>query len=175
VGGWLTLAGLGPERIGKDVVGFGGVVQGGKKPRVGAELAEAMAQLHQRRHASAGERPPPALPALDGVPVHPELLGERLLRQAGGLPDELEQEAGNEASRGRPSGLRPPPVRVASDANMSAEPGCALSAGICLFLTSLSGRPELVPPVSGTANLLILTCRYDGPNQPNRAAERRQV
>jgi hypothetical protein len=48
-----------------------------------------------------------------------------------------------------------------------------LSAAICLFLASLSGRPELVLPVSGTANLLILTSHYDGPNQPNRAEERR--
>src|SRR5215211_820126 len=69
--------------------------------------------------------------------------------------------------RGRPLGLKPPLVRVAFEAITSAESGCCLSAAICLFLASLSGRPELVLPVSGTANLLILTSHYDGPTQPN--------
>src|ERR1051326_1747769 len=69
--------------------------------------------------------------------------------------------------RGRPSDLNPPLVGLAPEAGTSAELGCCLSAAICLFLASLSGRPELVLPVSGTANLLILTSHYDGPTQPN--------
>src|SRR5678815_2606297 len=69
--------------------------------------------------------------------------------------------------RGRPSGRNPPLVRVAPEAIRNSELGCCLSAAICLFLASLSGRPELVLPVSGTANLLILTSHYDGPAQPN--------
>src|SRR5215218_10326640 len=77
-------------------------------------------------------------------------------------------------SHGRPVGRNPPLVRVAPEGAASEEAGSALSAAICLFLALLSGQPELVPPVSGTANLLILTSHYDGPTQPNRAVERRQ-
>src|SRR5512133_3949727 len=69
--------------------------------------------------------------------------------------------------RARPSDLNPPLVGLAPEAGTYAELGCCLSAAICLFLASLSGRPELVLPVSGTANLLILTSHYDGPTQPN--------
>src|SRR4029453_7470531 len=65
------------------------------------------------------------------------------------------------------SDLNPPLVGLALEAGTSAEFGCCLSAAICLFLASQSGRPELVLPVSGTANLLILTPHYDGPTQPN--------
>jgi hypothetical protein len=39
----------------------------------------------------------------------------------------------------------------------------------------LSIRPKPVLPVSGTANLLILTCHYDGSNQSNRAEEEANV
>jgi IclR family pca regulon transcriptional regulator len=40
--GRVLLAGLGPERVREHIVGFGGVVHGREKLRVGAELAEAM-------------------------------------------------------------------------------------------------------------------------------------
>jgi hypothetical protein len=126
-----------------------------------------MSQLHQGRHARSRQRPPPALPPLDGVRIHSELLRQRLLSEAGGLADELEQKTGDEALAWSSVRLNPPLVRVAFEAITSAEPGCALSAAICLFLLLLSGRPELVLPVSGTANLLILTSHYDGPTQPN--------
>src|SRR4029453_7664401 len=69
--------------------------------------------------------------------------------------------------RDRPADLNPPLVGLAPEAGTYADLGCCLSAAICLFLASLSGRPELVLPVSGTANLLILTSHYDGPTQPN--------
>src|SRR4029450_746919 len=93
----LALVGLGPERIGEHVIRFGGVVQCGKQPQVGADLAESIAYLYQRCHAGSGNRAPPALPALDGVRIHSEMLGERLLGEAGGLADELEQIARDEA------------------------------------------------------------------------------
>ena len=97
MGRWLALVGLRGERIGKHVIRLGGIVQSSKEPRIAAELAKPMPQLHQRHHASAGERAPPALPGLDGLPVHAQLFSERLLRQAGGLADELEQKASDEA------------------------------------------------------------------------------
>jgi hypothetical protein len=107
VGGGLALVGLGPERIGEHVICFGGVVQCGKQPRVGAELAEPVPYLYQRCHAGSGERAPPTLPALDGVRIHSEMLCERLLGEAGGLADELEQMARDEALAGSPIGPEP--------------------------------------------------------------------
>jgi hypothetical protein len=108
VGSGLALVGLGLERIGKHVICFGGVVQCGKQPRVGADLAEPMPHLYQRCHAGSGEGAPPALPALDGVRIHSEMLGERLLGEAGVLTDELEQITRDEALAWSP--IRPEPA-----------------------------------------------------------------
>ena len=72
-------AGLGSEGVGKHVVCLGGVLQGGKELRVGAELPEPVPKLDERGDAGSRQGSPAGLPALHGVGIHPKPLGEAFL------------------------------------------------------------------------------------------------
>jgi hypothetical protein len=68
-------------------------------------------QSKQVTNPRAGQRTPAALPTLDRVPVQTEQLGERLLRQAEGLPRELNTYPVMTPPRGWRPGT-PPLVRI---------------------------------------------------------------
>jgi hypothetical protein len=103
------------------------------------------------------------------------MLGKRLLGEAGGLADELEQIAGDEALAWSSIRSEPAAGTCRLRGNYQCRTLMFLSAAMWLFLALLSGRPELVLPVSGTGNRLILTSHYDGPTPAEQAVERRKL
>jgi hypothetical protein len=67
------------------VVGLCCIFQRGEEPGVAADLSESMPKLNEGGDAGTCQGSPPALPALDGVCVDADVLGQTFLAQAGGL------------------------------------------------------------------------------------------
>jgi hypothetical protein len=93
--GWMS-SGSTASAWARRVVGLHRGVHGVEQLAIGTEHAQLVTQSKQVTNPRAGQRTPAALPTLDRVPVQTEQLGERLLRQAEGLPRELEHVPGDD-------------------------------------------------------------------------------
>jgi hypothetical protein len=134
VGIGTARARLRPEGVGEHVVCLCGVLQSGKELRFAAELPEPMPKLDQRGDPGSREGSPAGLPALNGVGIHPDLLGEAFLTQAGGLADQLEQVPGDDPIPGPGDGITATSTHGGRATGETRCPTCHLSALLPLAL-----------------------------------------
>lgn len=95
---WLV-AGL--DRFRDDQVGVDCVIQAAQRDRFRSAPQQLGSQPHQVARLQGCQRPTGTLPTLDGGDVHVEMLGQSSLSQPDRLPNQLEQEAGDDAQAAR--------------------------------------------------------------------------